>query len=526
MATLIEKALRGVAETVQKASRGSLSSYVLNAPHQYGQPLPQQADAQSLITPARMREIVLKTPTAGAAMNAILDFAGEVPLVVRNVDPAIKTDDGRVKYLEGLLRTPNPNDHARRFKVKLLRDLATLGYAGVEIEPGKGGSKVANLWVLDAGKLFVDYDQHGTNLGYNMLDAHGYPIAGPDGVHAWLPEEVLWFELNPMSNSLYPSSRISQLFTCAVIEDLMIAFIGGKFTESNVPFGVLGLGDVSKEELKKAVAIWNEQATSQHRIQLTGSKGNLQWVPFGYHLKDLEARYLLEEVRGKIMAVMGVTMNELGESQDVNKSNGFNLSYTFKRRAIEPLLGELCEVLTTRLIWETFGWTDLELTFQEIDSRDELLQAQIDDMYFKNGVWSVNQIANRKGEPNIPGGDLHVVFTGSAYIPVDKIEDFATAQLEALQAINKQTEVATEQAEAAGQAGQPLQPLGSEPMVRPPQPPEKFTTPDGSGSSTPKFKLPKPSLKPPAAATGQTQKPRGGVQTLRNAGVRKEDLRQ
>ena len=532
MATLIEKALRGlVAGTpTRKASRGSLSSYVLNAPHQYGQPLPQQADAQALITPARMREVVLKTPTAAAAMNAILDYAGGVPLVVRNVDASKKADDGRVKFLEGLLRTPNPNDTARRFKVKLLRDMATLGYAGVEIEAGKQGAKVANLWVLDAGKLYVDYDQHGTNLGYDMLDAHGWPIKGPDGVHAWLPEEVLWFTLNPMSNSLYPSSRIAQLFSSAVIEDLMLAFIGGKFTESNVPFGVMGLGDISKEELTKAIAIWNEQATSQHRIMLTGSKGNLQWVPFGYHLKDLEARYLLEEVRGKIMAVLGVTMNELGESQDVNKSNGFNLSYTFKKRAIEPLLDELCETLTVRLIWETLGWTDLELTYQEIDSRDELLQAQIDDMYFKSGVWSINQIANRKGDPDIPGGDLHCVFTGSAYIPVGMIQPFAQAQLDALQAINKQTEVATQQAQQAAatgqQPGQPLKPLGSEPMVRPAQPPEKFTTPDGSGSSTTKFKLPKPDLKPPAAATGSTQKPRGGVQTLRNAGVRKEDLRQ
>ena len=63
------KSLRNLARTspdlslVEKASRGTLSDYVLNAPHEYGQPRPRAADINGLISPERMREIVQKTPT-------------------------------------------------------------------------------------------------------------------------------------------------------------------------------------------------------------------------------------------------------------------------------------------------------------------------------------------------------------------------------------------------------------------------------------------------------------------------------
>jgi hypothetical protein len=228
------------------------------------------------------------------------------------------------------------------------------------------------------------------------------------------------------------------------------------------------------------------------------------------------------------MGVLGVTENEIGQSENINKSNGYNLSYTFKKRAIEPLLYEVCETLTTRLLWENLGFEDVELYYAEIDSRDELLQAQIDDLYHKMGVWSVNKIRNRKGEPNEPGGDIPMLFTGSAYIPVGMANDFALAQLYALLGVDAQMMqevlLAKQQLEgggpAAGDSSQfpHLKPLASAPLTRAMQMPERFTTPDGAGSSTVKVKLPSPT--PPSQAP---QAARGPTQALRNAGLRKED---
>ena len=147
------------------------------------------------------------------------------------------------------------------------------------------------------------------------------------------------------------------------------------------------------------------------------------------------------------MGIMGVTANELGESQDINKSNGYNLSFTFKKRAVEPLLNEFCATTTKRFIYEAQGYRDIEMYYDEIDSRDELLQAQIDDSYLKSGVVTINQVRNRKGLPSIAGGDIAMIETSTGAIPVDMVDQFAQAQLHGLLAAVAETNAAIQQAQ-------------------------------------------------------------------------------
>jgi hypothetical protein len=510
MSTLISKAFKAGADFLSKASRNTLSSYVVGVPPQYGQApeIVSPADVQGLITPERMREIVMKTPTASACLNATLDYCTSVEIKIRNTDPSKPTDPRRAAVVQNYMRRPNYQDTWGQLIYKLMRDISTIGYGALEIERDQRGG-VANLWVLDAARLRIDYNEHGKILGFDMLDIRGMPISGEDGVHAWLPQDVIFFPRDPNSYSIYSTSRISQLFTCGVLEDMMIAFISGRFTDSNIPYGLLDLGDITETELENAVDMWNSQSQKQHKIMLTGSKGGSKWYPFAYALKELEAPVLLSEIRGKIMSILGVTMNELGESQDVNKSNGYNLSYTFKKRAIEPVLRLVCDVLTRRLFWEEFGFHDIEAYYDEIDSRDELLQAQIDDMYLKAGVFTFNHLRNRKGLPSVQGGDEPCVFTGSAYIPLRLVAPFAEAQLAAILAVESTTSAGGSGGSGGGNTNI------SPPLIRPPKMPEGFTTIDGSGSSNVKIKYPQGNSPP--------QKPRGGIQTLRNVGLRREE---
>lgn len=489
-------------KSVISGSKGTLSAYVVNSPPEYGQPYITSSDVSGLISPERMREIIKRTPTAGACLNAILDFSSSVDLLVRNVDAAIPANKRKAKIVEDYLKYPNDADTTRHFLGKIIWDLVILGFAAVEIEPNASGYP-AKLHVLDGARFKVDYDEHGNILGYDMLDIHGTPIRGDDGVHAWTPDQIIYFRRDPTTDSLYPLSRILQLFSCAVIEDMMLAFIGGKFTESNIPYGIYDMGDISDTELKVAISNWNDQATSNHKIILTGSRGQSAWTQFGYALKDLEATQLLEVVQGRIMALLGVTKNEFGDSQDVNKGNGYNLSYTFKRRAIEPILNEITESLTCHFVHKRLNFKDLELYYEEIDSRDALLEGQIDDIYLKSGVYSPNYIANRKGLPSVPGGDDRLLIIGTNAIPLDLVRPFAQAQLAVI--------LAEIEALKIGSSPGMITP----PATRGPQPPGKTTVPDGVGSSGTRISYPR---------TQEPQQARGPVQAGRNAGMRKESI--
>jgi hypothetical protein len=474
MANLLQKAIRTLVRIPSRSSnpaRGTVSGFVPGISPLWGQPYPEQAsgEAAGLISRQRMREIVLRTPTAAASVNAILDFSSGVKIGLRNVDAAKPVAKNQALKVSRIMSQPNANQTKRQFMLTLMRDIATFGYGAIEIVKTGDPDRPVDMWVMDAARLRIDFDEHGFIKGYDMLDAAGKPIlskpaknspydfpsgmnmgvtnmrsvpqgqsadvaanpqAGTD-LHGWEPGEVMLFSLHPISESVYPQSRIVQLFTTAVLEDLMMQFIADRFTDSNIPFGVFDLGDVTEIELKTAIDNWNTQGQQGNRILMTGSKGTgSKWIPFGYHLKDLEAVALLSELRGKIMGILGVTANELGESQDVNKSNGYNLSFTFKKRAVEPLLDEITDTLTRRLLWDTLGFTDVEFYYEEIDSRDDFLMSQIDDKYMKLGIFKPNEIRNRKGLTSEPGGDESLVFTGASYIPLDMLRTMAETMVQ------------------------------------------------------------------------------------------------
>ena len=548
MANLIEYLASAASFVAQKAlppddgaSKGVISGYHPGALHNYGQPRDTISDSGGLITAERMREIILKTPTAGAGLNAIIDYCCDVRVKVRNADASQKAPVRASKFMTDLIERPNAQDDEREFRYKLFRDLAILGYAAVEIEPGRNGEPVANLHVLDAGNLRVDFDKNGTILGYNQLDVYGNPLIGRDGVHTFMRDEVIFYQRDPRSESKYPMSRVQQLFACAVVESLMLAYIGARFTDGNVPFGLLDLGELTEDEIRTAVALWNQQIEEfqnpDYRIVFTGSRGGAKFIEFGNNLSELEAPMLLSAVRNYILGILGVTVNELGEADSVNKSNGFNLSYTFKMRAIKPLLDVYVGKTTFHLLHKTLGFRDLEIYYEEIDSRDELLQGQIDKIYLDCGVISINYVRNRKGQPNIPGGDEPTVNTGAAMIPVSLLQEFAQVQLDALRlaVLTAQVQIAQAiqsmsqpQLDANGQpvpgTGKPpdLQAIVSLPLQRMIQPGERFTTPDASGSASFKNQMPAPKVQP--ASSKPPTAPRGPVEAAQRAGARKDTM--
>ncbi|SRR6266568_224548 len=479
MANILQKALAGLqpnmptryrsAGKTPPQGRGTLTGFTLGVSPLWGQPYPEQVaqDASGLISRQRMREVVLRTPTAAACMNAILDFAGSVKIDIRNVDPSMEVPKVRANRVRRIMRQPNPNQTTRQFMLTLMRDIITFGYGAVELVETGDADRPVEMWVMDSARLRIDFNEHGLIRGYDMLNARGAPIINPEqginssniyqppvgmnmgvqsnssipsymdstgeynaafgsNLHGWESNEVIFFSLNPISESVYPHSRIVQLFTAAILEDMMMQFISERFTDSNIPFGVFDLGDVTETELRIAIDNWNSQGKMGNRILMTGSKGSgSKWTPFGYHLKDLEAVHLLQELRMKIMGIMGVTMQELGESQDINKSNGYNLSFTFKKRAVEPLLEEITQTLTRRLLWDRLGYTDLEQYYEEIDSRDDFLMSQIDNQYERLGIYKINEIRNRKGLTSVTGGDDNMVFTGASWIPIDMLRKMA-----------------------------------------------------------------------------------------------------
>src|SRR5260370_22640764 len=187
MATRLTKALRshvphGKMPPVPGERRGTVSGYVIGVSPLWGQPYPEQAsgDAAGLITRQRMREVVLRTPTAAASVNAILDFAGGVNIDVRNVDPSEPVSKLHQKKVKNLMSHPNQNQTRRQFLLTLMRDIIVFGYAAVEFVKTGLPDRPVEMWVLDNARVRIDFDEHGFIHGYDMFSARAVPIIEPN----------------------------------------------------------------------------------------------------------------------------------------------------------------------------------------------------------------------------------------------------------------------------------------------------------------------------------------------------------
>src|SRR6266700_2403123 len=121
MANILQKALAGLqpnmptryrsAGKTPPQGRGTLTGYTLGVSPLWGQPYPEQVaqDASGLISRQRMREIVMRTPTAAACVNAIMDFAGSVKIDLRNIDPTQPVSKVQSSRVRRIMRHPNPN---------------------------------------------------------------------------------------------------------------------------------------------------------------------------------------------------------------------------------------------------------------------------------------------------------------------------------------------------------------------------------------------------------------------------------
>ena len=67
--------------------------------------------------------------------------------------------------------------------------------------------------------------------------------------------------------------------------------------------------------------------------------------------------------------------------------------------AIVPTARLFAEYITRDAIAKKLGWQDLEFVFTGLDARNELEEAQIEEILLRNGVLTINEVRTMRGLP-------------------------------------------------------------------------------------------------------------------------------
>ncbi len=63
----------------------------------------------------------------------------------------------------------------------------------------------------------------------------------------------------------------------------------------------------------------------------------------------------------------------------------------------------VAERLTRDAIGKKLGWHDLEFVFADLESRNELEEAQLQEILLRNGILTVNEVRQMRGLTPLPG---------------------------------------------------------------------------------------------------------------------------
>lgn len=226
-------------------------------------------------------------------------------------------------------------------------------------------------------------------------------------------KELVWFERNPGTDSIYGRSPVEILMN--TIQTLIYAIEHNLeyFSDNSIPKGIIGLDGADSESIKAFKVQWEEQQKTKdsagnwkkrfHKIPIVGKSPvftRLQFTNAELELIDSQKWWAK-----MVWACFGVTATELGYTEDAKGlANQIVQSNIFRKRAINPIL-RIEEYKHNHEILSEFEYPDIEFKFLMFDVEEETKKAKLYKTQLEAGYRTPNEIRQDEGLDDIEGGD-------------------------------------------------------------------------------------------------------------------------
>jgi len=226
-------------------------------------------------------------------------------------------------------------------------------------------------------------------------------------------KEIVWFEQNPRSDSIYGRSKIENL--AETIQTLIYAIEENLeyFNDNSIPKGIIGLEGLDAEGLKGFREQWVETQRKKdtagnwkkifHHLPIVGTMPKFERLQFSNaELELLEGQKWWAKL---VWASFGCTPTELGYSEDAKGlGNQVVQSNVFKKRVLYPIL-RLEEYKHNHEILPEFGYDDIEFKFMMFDVDEETKKANLYKLQIDTGIMTVNEVRAKEGLEPVKWGD-------------------------------------------------------------------------------------------------------------------------
>jgi HK97 family phage portal protein len=368
--------------------------------------------AQNLMpkpTPGNLRRFA-ETPVVRRAINLIKDRIASMDWQVRVKREYLPGDVAylarRSRALRTMLQEPNASDSFRTMLEQVLEDALVGGYGAIEMERTGDGTRPAQLWPVDGATIQVNpkwdgdpemprYAQRTTGIG-------------PEATIALRDDQLVYLRMNPRTYTPFGLGPLEVAFE-TVNSFLSAHRFAGKLASNAVVQYALWINEATQSQHERLIRWWQDEIEGTGRVPILSTQQKPEVLRFASGT-DADLRLSWQQFQIRMIAnAFNLPPMLLGLEQDVNRATSDEMGDEAFRSAILPLARLVEQHITRDIFSKLLGWEEFEFAFNELETRDELTEVQIQTQLLQAGVLTVDEVRAMRGLPPLQAGPAPIL---------------------------------------------------------------------------------------------------------------------
>lgn len=389
------------------------------------------------IQPEQMWLMYLRNEWIRSCVDKIIRYVTNTNLKAVPADETLEEVpeemEQRIDAINSLFADPNTGlESWKDIRREYMRDILIYDAGALEIVYDTEGLP-AELYSLKGSKIRLNVNKHGSfkseEEAYALLSEKG-----ADKNEYLARKEVCYMVANPKSGSVYGISPLETLYI-AVVSDLNASKYNSDFFKNHgEASGILGVEGLNDADIERFRAYWNKEIKGKaHKLAV--ASGKISWTPMNMSNRDMQFLEYQKWLLGKIMAVYSIQPIILGMIDiTTGKLNSQEQMEAFREECIRPMLELETYQLTKTLVQLGFGWEDIKITYETIDTRDAIVDTNLATTLVQAGIITVNEARQQYLDmEKIEGGDtLASTAMGDPFGDMGLTEDIPSEQKETM----------------------------------------------------------------------------------------------
>jgi HK97 family phage portal protein len=348
-------------------------------------------------TAANLRKFA-ETPVVRRAINVVKDKIASMDWQVRvrrgYSDGTVEDAEARMKVLRRCLEEPNISDSFRVLWEQVLEDLLVGGFGAVEMEATGDPERPFHLWAVDGATIQIDARWNGDPEKPRYAQATGK--TGQEALVPLLDNDLMYVRLNPRTYTPFGLGRLEVAFE-TVNQFLSANRYAGRLASNSVVQYALWLNEATPEQHDRLIRWWQDEIEGTGRVPLLSCEQKPEVLRFAGGT-DADLRLQWQEALIRMIAnAFDLPPMMLGLESDVNQSTAGEMADEAFQSAVVPVAKLLAEHITRDLFAKKLGWREFEFCFNDLESRDEMQELQIQTSLLQAGVLTVNEVRSMRG---------------------------------------------------------------------------------------------------------------------------------